>query len=127
VYEDLGRYEEAAAAYLKAESLGGRSPEAMKALQNTFGAGGIRAFHRKLGEEGLAGLKERAKHERVSPVRFASAYAALGDKDQALHWLEQAYQQRCPTLAWLQVQRQWDPLRPEPRFQDLLRRMNFPP
>jgi len=75
----------------------------------------------------LAGLKERAKHERVSPVRFASAYAALGDRDQALHWLEQAYQQRCPTLTWLQVQRQWGPLRTDPRFQDLLRRMNFPP
>jgi TolB-like protein/tetratricopeptide (TPR) repeat protein len=126
VYEDLGRHEEAVAAYLKAESLSGRSPEAMKALQSTFRDGGIRALHSKLAQERLERLKERAKQERVSPRAFAAVYAALGEKDQAFHWLEQAYQQRCPTLAWLKVQRQWDPLRSDPRFQDLLRRMNFP-
>jgi TolB-like protein len=126
VYEDLGKHEEAVAAYLKAESLSGRSPEAMKALQSTFSDGGIQALHRKLAQERLERLKERAKQERVSPRAFAAVYAALGEKDQAFHWLEQAYQQRCPTLIWLQAQRQWDPLRSDPRFQDLLRRMNFP-
>ena len=49
-----------------------------------------------------------------------------GEKDQALALLETAYQQRNGWLAWLQARRTWDPLRSDPRFQDLLRRMNFP-
>jgi len=43
-----------------------------------------------------------------------------------MEWLEIAYQERNPWMVYLQVESRLDPLRSDPRFQDLLRRMNFP-
>ena len=54
-------------------------------------------------------------------------YSNVGDKDQAFQWLEKAYTERNTMLAFLKVHEVLDPLRSNPRFQDLLRRMNFPP
>jgi serine/threonine-protein kinase len=62
----------------------------------------------------------------VSPFLVAILYAGLGDKDQAFAWLEKAYQDRSSLMAQLKVEASFDPLRSDPRFQDLLRRMNFP-
>jgi len=64
--------------------------------------------------------------EYVSPYFIAIVYAGLGDKDQAFAWLEKAYQDRSTLMAQLKVEAFFDPLRSDPRFQDLLRRMNFP-
>ncbi len=62
-----------------------------------------------------------------SPAQVAFVYAARGDRDQALRWLEKAYQERDPTLIRMRVDTRFDPLRSDPRFEDLLNRMNFPP
>jgi hypothetical protein len=51
----------------------------------------------------------------------------LGDKDRALTYLEQAYEEQDPQLFYLKVVPFWDPLRSEPRFQALLRRVNLLP
>ena len=53
-------------------------------------------------------------------------YAALGDADSAFEWLTRGYEGHYPGMAWLKVIPDMDPLRDDPRFQDLLRRMNFP-
>jgi hypothetical protein len=63
----------------------------------------------------------------VSKYIIAAVYAALGDKNEALNRLEQAYAERSWYLAFLNVDPELDSLRSEPRFQDLVRRMNFPP
>jgi TolB-like protein/Tfp pilus assembly protein PilF len=123
VYEEQGRQEEAGAAYLKALSLPGASPQQVQACRDAYKAEGLRGYWRRR----LEYLKATAEPEHVSPVTFANVNVRLGQKDQALKWLEQAYQERSPQLAWLKVARMWDPLRSDPRFQDLLRRMNFPP
>jgi hypothetical protein len=52
-------------------------------------------------------------------------YAALGDKDQAFAQLQQAYSQRTFFLDFLKVDPELDSLRSDPRFQDLLGRMNL--
>ena len=57
---------------------------------------------------------------------IAIVYAALGDKDHALAQLEQAYQDRSQWMAFLRVDPEMDSLRSDPRFQDLMRRLNFP-
>lgn len=63
----------------------------------------------------------------VSPYVIATVHAALGQRARALDWLEQAYAERpAPNLAFLKVERDVDPLRSEPRFVDLLRRVGFP-
>lgn len=61
------------------------------------------------------------------PYELALIYLGLGQKDQAFVWLDRAYKRRADSLIRLRVEPFVDPLRSDPRFQDLLRRMNFPP
>lgn len=69
---------------------------------------------------------EVKKGSYYMPQFRAVIYARLGDKDQAFTWLERAYADRLPGLVELKVNLSWDNLRDDPRFQDLLWRMNFP-
>jgi len=58
---------------------------------------------------------------------IATAYAGLGDKAKAFEYLEKAYQERSSDLPYfLKADLRLDNLRSDPRFQDLVRRMNFP-
>jgi len=75
----------------------------------------------------VAEMKEREKQEFVSPLSFANIYVALGDKDQAFEYLEKAYAARMPPLRRLQSGTAWDPLRSDPRFADLLKRIGLQP
>ncbi|MDA2926372.1 tetratricopeptide repeat protein, partial [Acidobacteria bacterium AH-259-G07] len=84
----------------------------------------------------MAGQREEALRivaelEQVSKERYVSGmpwlYTALGDKDRAFEWLERAYNRRYRGLISLRVQAMADPLRSDPRFQDLLRRMGLEP
>jgi TolB-like protein/Tfp pilus assembly protein PilF len=67
-----------------------------------------------------------AKQRYISPYKIAAIYTGLGETDQAIEWLEEAYEERSILLLYLNIESLWDPLRSDPRFQDLLRRMNFP-
>jgi eukaryotic-like serine/threonine-protein kinase len=62
----------------------------------------------------------------VPPFAIAMIYAGLGDKDQALVWLEKAYTERSVWLPWLKVDPKFDSLRSDSRFADLVRRVGFP-
>ena len=76
----------------------------------------------------LAAILESTKKQNVylRPGLVAEVYASLGDKDEAIRWLEKGYRERDAWLALLKVWPAFDPLRSDPRFQDLLKRMNFP-
>ncbi|MGH9600773.1 MAG: tetratricopeptide repeat protein, partial [Terriglobales bacterium] len=61
---------------------------------------------------------------------LAEVYAVLGDREEALRWLEQGFQDRFSLMPWLRLkdaglQRPFKPFRNDPRYQDLLRRMNL--
>jgi serine/threonine protein kinase/Tfp pilus assembly protein PilF len=71
-------------------------------------------------------LLARSKRSHVSKYVIATVYAALGDKNEALSLLEQAYPERSWYLNFLNVDPELDSLRNEPRFQALVRKMNFP-
>ena len=73
----------------------------------------------------LTTLAASAAHEYVSPVAFATVHIGLGEYDQALEWAERAYQERRGWLAYLNANPLVDPLRGDPRFQDLVRRMRL--
>jgi TolB-like protein/DNA-binding winged helix-turn-helix (wHTH) protein len=73
--------------------------------------------------EAIRRLKDEKSY--VRPGWVAEVYIALGDKDEAMRWLEQGYKERDLWLALLKVWPRFDPLRSDPRFQDLLRRMKF--
>jgi hypothetical protein len=67
------------------------------------------------------------KQTYIPPYFFAQVYVALGEKDQGLAWLEKAYTERDPQLVPLTVDPAFDSVRSEPRFQDLMRRLELPP
>ena len=74
----------------------------------------------------LKELNQLAEHRFVQPYWIAMIYIGLGDKDQAFHWLDRSYEERSPWLAWLKSDVALDPLRSDPRYADLLRRMGLP-
>jgi hypothetical protein len=65
-----------------------------------------------------------AQRRYFSPVVIARYYAMANEKDKAIQWLEKGYEQLDPLMIGLSLG--WDPLRSDPRFQDIVRRMNFP-
>ena len=73
----------------------------------------------------LDDLEELARRRYVSPISKVFIYGGLGD-ERLFEALEEAYQQRSSSLVWGMVFPQWDEWRAQPRFQDVLRRMNFP-
>jgi TolB-like protein/lipopolysaccharide biosynthesis regulator YciM len=85
------------------------------------------ASYRRAVSRRIALLKERAKSRNVSPMTLAYLYVLLGDKEQAIAWLEKAYQEHDSGLRSLKTDPRYDPLRSDPRFQELLRRLHFPP
>ena len=70
--------------------------------------------------------KLKTTEKYVSPTELAILYAALGDKEKAFASLEKAFTERDFQLASLKVEPGYDPLRDDPRFQDLMRRIGFP-
>jgi serine/threonine protein kinase/tetratricopeptide (TPR) repeat protein len=71
----------------------------------------------------IADLQEQSTRGYIAPTNFAKVYIGLGDKEQAFAWLEKGYQQRDFWLTFLKGDPIFDPLRSDPRFQDLLRRV----
>ena len=79
-------------------------------------------------EEAQAALDELLKLSMtrfVPPSHIALIYNGLGENDKSLEWLEKGYEQRDPKMAFLKVDVKWNNLRNEPRFIELMRRMNF--
>jgi serine/threonine protein kinase/tetratricopeptide (TPR) repeat protein len=81
------------------------------------------------GQEALRALEDlRVLSARrfVSAFAVAAVYVGLDDRDKAFEWLEKAYEERSGRLVYLGVERAFDPLRSDPRFQNLVRRMRLP-
>jgi adenylate cyclase len=77
--------------------------------------------------ETLEELNQLARRRFVTPFCQALVYLGLGEKSRAIDWLEKAYEGRSVWVAWLKVEPIYDPLRSDPRFQTLYKKMNFPP
>jgi len=91
-----------------------------------LGCAYARANRREDAVKILNELKQRSRQSLVSAFDLASLHTALGEKERALAWLEQGYEQRDIWLVELKAWPWFDSLRDDPRFQGLLRRMNFP-
>jgi Tfp pilus assembly protein PilF len=71
-------------------------------------------------------LKTMMRHPSAAQSMIAEVYAWLGEKDRAIEWLEKGFAEREPHMVWLNLSPDNHPLWGDPRFQDILRRMNFP-
>jgi serine/threonine protein kinase/Tfp pilus assembly protein PilF len=149
----VGRYDEAIAQYRKALKTSPRLPFAHKnialilyhkglyadslaewkasfagdreleeALAQGFAQAGYRgAMHRAA--DAMA-ARSRTSYVSFEPVAFL--YLSAGENERALEWLEKGLEARDPNLPYISVKPIYNPLRSDPRFQDLLRRMNLP-
>jgi hypothetical protein len=68
----------------------------------------------------------REKEQYVSPFYVALVLTGLRESEKALDWLDKGYQDRSNPLIFLKVDPELDPLRSDPRFQDLQRRIGLP-
>jgi TolB-like protein/DNA-binding winged helix-turn-helix (wHTH) protein/Tfp pilus assembly protein PilF len=114
---------EAVAELQKAVDLSGGLPVCVAALGRAYAMAGDREKAIQI----LNDLRTQSKHRYVLPDGLASIYAALGDNDQALAQLERAYAERTDAIPLLKVDPRLDPLRADPRFADLLRRVGLSP
>ncbi len=113
-------HDEAVAELQKAAQLSGGSPTVMANLARAYAASGKRGEAVKL----LNDLKKRSSPVSSHASEIAVMYAALGDRDQAMNWLEKGYHERFNPGVLLRPG--FDPLRSDPRFQDLVRRIGLP-
>jgi DNA-binding SARP family transcriptional activator/Tfp pilus assembly protein PilF len=119
--EQLGRIAEAIASYERAVALTAGSPLMLAQLGRAHARAGnvgeARAIAARLYDEGEAHVP--------TPYFTASLYAALGELQPALDWLERSYRERAPHLVFLKVAPEMDGLRGEPRFRQLLARIGL--
>jgi len=111
---------EAVAELQKAVQLSGGSPTCKANLARAYVASGKRSEAVKL----LSDLKKRSNSSLSSASEIAAIYVALGDMDQAMNWLEKGYEERFNPSVLLRPG--FDPIRSDPRFQDLQRRIGLP-
>jgi tetratricopeptide (TPR) repeat protein len=116
-----GMYDEEVAAQRSAWTLM-EFTEAEEALSLFYAEGDYREAMRRLGDT----LAELRSVRYVSPWEIAQSYLCAGEHSRALDWLERAFEERDPMMPYLSAYPFLDPLREEPRFFDLLRRMNLP-
>jgi DNA-binding winged helix-turn-helix (wHTH) protein/TolB-like protein/Flp pilus assembly protein TadD len=121
-YDLKGSYAEALAAYQKAIDLSQRTTNIMGLVGHLEAVSGRRSEALKIVKE----LKEVSADKSVSPYDLALVYTGLGDKDNAINQLNRAYEERAGWIIAIKVEPMFDPLRSNPRFADLQRRLNFP-
>jgi TolB-like protein/DNA-binding winged helix-turn-helix (wHTH) protein/Tfp pilus assembly protein PilF len=99
----------------------GEDPDLSPEVAYVYAVSGKQAKARQI----LERLLNLSKQAPIQPHHFALIYAGLGMKEEALVWLEQAYQQHSRMMVWLKVDQRFDSLRPDPRFRDLIRRVGL--
>jgi serine/threonine-protein kinase len=113
-------YTEAVAEFQKLITSPGEDLETAAALGYAYAQSGRREEAQKI----LSEMTELAKNRYVSPLYIATVHTGLGDKDQAIEWLDKAYDGRHPGLVLIKVDPMFDSLRGDARFQELLKRFD---
>ena len=117
----------------------GKYPEAIEELERAVQISDVAALWSALGHAyGMAGrrrdamkvlqrLEELSRRHYVAPMYKATVYVGLGDYDKAMDLFEKSYDERCWGMLWFRIGQSLKPLRGTPRFERLMRKMNFPP
>jgi TolB-like protein/Tfp pilus assembly protein PilF len=121
LYWNAGMDEKAVEMYARLIGLSGGDAAMFPDMKRTFATGGRAAVIRSLIE-----LQSNPATPGYSPSDVAQLYSTLGDKDKAFFWLNKAYEERAVRLIYLRVEPEYDPLRTDPRYVELVRRIGFP-
>jgi TolB-like protein/Flp pilus assembly protein TadD len=117
VYAEKGMYAESIAEFLKS----GDGPDSLGHLGNAY----ARAGKVDAAKKTIAQLEENVRKDGVGRYEIALVFAGLGQKQEAFDWLERAYRAQDVGLVYLKVDPCLDPLRTDPRFDDLVRRVGL--
>jgi serine/threonine protein kinase/Tfp pilus assembly protein PilF len=118
----LGRFEEAVEHFDRGLDVRRGNPIIRAGLAHTFVLWGKHDRARQLLDE----LERESQTQYVSAYSIAGVWAALGDRDQTLGWIEKACDERSARLPWIYVDPAFDAFRSDTRFQELLRRVKKP-
>ena len=121
IYTQRKQYDEAIAGYEKAMTLSERTSNLLGGLGHAYAVAGKRHEARAI----LGEMQAMSKQKYVSPYDLALVYAGLGEKEMAVEKLGQAFEEKSGWIIHLQVDPSLDPLREDPRFQQLIRRAGF--
>src|SRR5882672_10004160 len=116
-----GQPQEAIPVLEKLVSISNREPAVIGVLIRAYAHAGRRPDALRLLDE----LKRRQMAGYIPTAAFVNAYLGLDEKEQALVWLERAYREKSSILQYLKVHPFFDPLRGDPRFADLVRRVGL--
>jgi TolB-like protein/Tfp pilus assembly protein PilF len=119
--QQKGLHAEAIAALEKASNISPDYPRTMGLLGHAYAVAGNRSAALQV----LDRLNKLGAQQYVPPVDIAVVYAGLGDKHQAFQWLEQAYGERYPLYLYFMVTHAFDPLRSDPRFGTLMKKLGW--
>lgn len=123
VYLHMGKQREALREFETALKLSGTEDTDLEVdLGFAYAVSGKRGEARRI----LANLKNLNEQGVVPPGSVGILLAALGKPNEAFVWLEKAYQERDPQLTYLKAGRRFEPLRRDPRFEQLVRRVGLP-
>ncbi|MFZ0301381.1 MAG: tetratricopeptide repeat protein [Terracidiphilus sp.] len=117
VYAEKGMYAESIAEFLKS----GDGPDSLGHLGNAYARAGQVAAARRT----ISKLQEHVLENGVGRYEIALVYTGLGEKEEAFKWLEEAYKAHDVGFVYLKIDPCLDPLRSDPRFNDLLRRVGL--
>ncbi len=122
-YTQKGEYDRAFAEFNRAVELGGRSVNHVAVLGYAYGRSG----QIKRAKQHLDELTARAADGYVSSMWMALVHLGLSDLGRVFHWLDRAFDERDGSLVLVAAAVEFDPLREDPRFRSLLRRMGLSP
>jgi serine/threonine-protein kinase len=117
-----GKYDEAISEAKNSFATAKADADVVEALERGYAEGGYREAMRRA----AATLQVRSRSTHVAAINMVQLYDMAGDTDRALEWLERAYEERDTNMPYLAVMLFSEDLRTDPRFQDMLRRMNLP-
>ncbi|HEY3139342.1 MAG TPA: protein kinase [Blastocatellia bacterium] len=136
-YEMKGMYDKAFATEMNGLAVSGANSQVVEELKKLYKASGWKGFWQKVIEMQetrtgkrsvgvMGGLAAELKSHQPQPDELAKEHLRIGEKEEALRWLEKGFAASEPWIGELKADPFWDGLRAEPRFQDLLRRIGAP-
>jgi TolB-like protein/Flp pilus assembly protein TadD len=121
IYLQKGMFSEAVSKMQKAVRFSDANPTMKAYLGYVYGATGDQVKAQEI----LSDLAETSKDKYVPPTAFASIYIGLGDNEKAISWLNKAFEEKISDLIYLNTSPEYDRLRSDPGFIEILRKMNF--
>lgn len=125
LFQKQGRVTEAAAEWRTGLQLDGDS-QLLSRFDSTIHRADLTAAKQVVARVLIERRVEQAKHRYVSPRVFVELYLQAGDKENGLRWLTKAFDEHSSFLVEIAHGPQYEPLRSEPRFQEMLRRLHAP-